>query len=552
MAAWRHRRSGQGRTAQRREAARPRRTCLTRWRAILLVVIVAACAFSVALLDALSDISVDPPHTVGATGPYTPTLASLDAHAVPAWFADAKFGVLIHWGLYSIPGFAPRGDFVEVLKSHYDSAMLVHPYAEDYWNAIKDPSTPSAAFHRAHYGAMPYEGFKPLFMKSLARWDPDEWARTFHAAGARYVVLVAKYHDGFCLWPTAVRNPNKPGWFSERDIVGELAAAVRARGMRFGVYYSGGVDWTFRPRISRTLGDYVNSTPGADYPAYADAQVRELIARYRPDILWNDISWPTDRESLFRLFADYYNTVPDGLVNDRWTEASATSIIMRAKPARFLFDLAVKQAIRTKPDILQDLKPPAVPHSDYTTPEYTQYDEVQARPWETTRGMGHSFGYNRNERDSDYASFETLFTSFVDAVSKNGNLLLNVGPDGGAQIPREQASRLEAFGRWLGANGDAIYGTRPWSRAEAITANGEAVRFTAKGGIVNAIVLGRPRGQRITIRNVRLGGTGYLVADATPVQMASPATETVLTLAKPLAGDFSPVVAIRLQPSQTE
>jgi alpha-L-fucosidase len=509
-------------------------------------VFIAAGSAGLVLLAALADISVDAPRCASApSGPYQPTEASLDAHPVPAWFADAKFGVFIHWGLFSIPGFAPKGDFVDVLETQYDRALLVHPYAEDYWNAIKDPATPSAAFHREHYKSMPYEGFKPLFMRSLARWDPAAWAETFHAAGARYVVLVAKYHDGFCLWPSAVRNPHQPDWFSQRDIVGELAAAVRALGMRFGVYYSGGVDWTFRRRISRTLGDYVNSTPGGDYPAYADAQVRELIARYRPDILWNDISWPTDRDSLFRLFACYYNTVPDGVVNDRWSEATAAGIVMRTWPARFLFDLVVKQALRQKPDILQDLKPPPVPHSDYTTPEYTQYRDVQPKVWEMTRGMGHSFGYNRNEHDADYASFETLVGEFVDAVAKNGNLLLNVGPRGDAQVPPEQASRLDAFGRWLAANGDAIYGTRPWSRTEATTANGEAVRFTAKGDIVNAIVLGRPRGERITIRNLRLSGTGHIVGAATGVRVASEGADTVLTFEPPLAGEYSPAVAIR-------
>jgi len=184
-----------------------------------------------------------------------------------------------------------------VLRNDYSHAMVVHPYAEDYANAIKDGTTPSAAFHRAHYGGMPYEGFQPIFEKNLALWDPDGWARTFSDAGAEYVVLVAKYHDGYALWPTAVPNPHAPTWFSRRDLVGELAAAVRRHGMRFGVYYSGGVDWTFRPDVIRTLGDYAGSTPDGAYPAYADAQVRELVSRYRPEILWNDIAWPTDRAS---------------------------------------------------------------------------------------------------------------------------------------------------------------------------------------------------------------------------------------------------------------
>jgi alpha-L-fucosidase len=520
-----------------------RRFVVRALKAIGLLVFVCALALGGWLWKGVRDASVDlPPATAGR---YQPSESSLNSHRVPAWFADAKFGVFIHWGLFSVPGFAPNGDFTTVLRTDYARAMLVHPYAEDYWNAIKDPTTPSAAFHRSHYGDMPYQGFARIFEQNLAHWDPDRWAGIFAAAGARYVVLVAKYHDGFSLWPTRVPNPHQADWSSRRDVVGELAAAVRRHGLRFGVYYSGGVDWTFEPRISRTLGDYIGSTPGGDYPAYADAQVRELVVKYQPDVLWNDIGWPTDRDSLFRLFADYYNSHPDGVVNDRWSETNIASLLMRPWMSRRLVDLAIEQALRQNPDALKVMTPPVIPHSDFTTPEYTQYAEIQSKKWEMTRGIGHSFGYNRNERDSDYASSEELLREFIDAVSKNGNLLLNVGPTGDTmEIPPEQLSRLTDVGRWLRANGEAIYDTVPWRQSDATTADGTPVRFTRRPDAVNVIVLGRPFGSTLTIRGVVLSGAGRLLSDGSPVAVAVSGNGTILTCAHPLDGSFAPVVAI--------
>lgn len=476
---------------------------------------------------------------------YAATQESLNAHPVPEWFHDAKFGVFIHWGLFSVPGFAPNGHFADVIRTDYDRAMLVHPYAEDYWNAIKDPTTPSAAFHRAHYGEMPYQGLKEHFFEGLEQWEPAAWAETFHNAGAGYVVLTAKYHDGFCLWPTSVTNPHEADWFTERDIVGELAEAVRERGMRFGVYYSGGVDWTFRRRISRTLADYEGSTPGGAYPAYADAHVRELIDRYRPDILWNDIAWPTDLDTLFRLFADYYNAVPEGVVNDRWKHATFLSRLLGTKPARVGFDAVLKGLVKRRPETFDGITPPEIPHSDFRTPEYTRFTDVQAKKWEMTRGIGNSFGYNRNERDEDYADSEALLSDFVDAVAKNGNLLLNVRPRGeDAQIPQEQVSRLRAFGSWLGENGAAVYGTGPFSRAEGVTEDGMPVRFTQQAGAVNMVFLGRPQGHRLTVKDLSITGEARLLSDGSPVSLRPEGDDLVLEFAVPLRGGYAPAVTV--------
>ncbi len=431
---------------------------------------------------------------------FEPTLASLREHRVPDWYDDAKFGIFIHWGMWAIPSFASHhGSIGETFAKQYDIAVALTPYTEWYANAIKVPESDSAKHHKEVWNDAPYEDFREPFLKGLEQWDPKEWARLFKLSGAKYVVLVTKHHDGYSLWPTDVPHPNKEGWHTERDIVGELGDAVRAEGLRYGLYYSGGIDWSFNPEPLRTLGDFIGSVPGGKYPAYAVAQVKELIDKYKPSVLWNDISWPTPLDEMNETFAYYYNTVPDGVVNDRWMPVSWKSKLMRFKWARAKFDKKVKARMASAP-ARKGIVPSEPPHYDFRTPEYMTFDDIQPRKWEATRGMSHSFGFNHNDTDADYLTVTEIIRGFVDAVSKNGNLLLNVGPRGtDAKIPAEQVARLEGFGGWLARNGEAIYGTRPWTRAEGFTPDNLAVRFTTKGERVNAIVLGKPEQSELTL-----------------------------------------------------
>jgi len=480
------------------------------------------------------------------TGAYDASLVSLKSHTVPRWYKDAKFGVFVHWGLFSVPGFAPNGQYKDVLRTNYDQAMVVSPYAEDYANAMRDRSTPTGQFHARTYGSAPYASFKSVYEDGLRYWDADAWAKQFKDYGAKYVVVTAKYHDGFCIWPTNVRNPHQPDWHTDRDVLGELATAVRKQGLKFGVYYSGGVDWTFQPQIVRTLGEYAYLYHGDDYADYADAQVRELIQRYKPDILWNDISWPTGQKRLNAMFVDYYNTVPDGVVNDRWQTATAWTKFKGTWVNRKTMDTLIKLAINNDSNFIENVKPPSVPHSDFTTPEYTQYATTQQNKWETTRGIGYSFGYNQNETDKEYASFEqTLFPSFADAVAKNGNLLLNIGPSGGrGAIPGPQQRRLAAFGAWLQRNGTAIYGSSPWKTAQTITDTGLQVRFTTKADTVYVVVVGQVRTATIRLKGIRLAGTGTLLGSNQPVTVTQNGNDTLVHLAQPV-DEYSPAIAIR-------
>jgi alpha-L-fucosidase len=361
----------------------------------------------------------------------------------PEWYLKPQLGVFIHWGIFSVPAWAPRETSITELNEHrYDEAFTHLPYAEWYANALRIPESPTAIRHAAVHGERSYESFREDFDRDAEAFDADAWADLFAAAGAGYAVLVTKHHDGYCLWPTKVENPHRPGWHSRRDFVGELAEAVRARGMRFGVYYSGGLDWTFKNTPIRDAGDMLACVPtGDDYKAYAEAQVRELIARYRPSVLWNDIAWP-DKRQLPTLIADYYAAVPDGVVNDRWLGETALFASLADPATRRAFNDRAK-ARRGAAGEGASKRPP---FCDFRTVEYGSGKGMEGQKWESTRGLGLAFGFNANERDEDYMSPAALIALYDDVTARGGNLLINVGPRADGSILAAQSRPLEALG----------------------------------------------------------------------------------------------------------
>jgi alpha-L-fucosidase len=445
------------------------------------------------------------------------TIAQARAHEVPQWWRDAKLGIFVHWTPASIPAYAPvDGDIGDLIRRRDKAAMAYSPYAEWYQNSLQFPHSPVAAFHAATYPGRTYESFAADWERGLEQWDPAAWAASFAATGARYVVLVAKHHDGYCLWPTDVANPNRSGFFSRRDVVGELAAAVRAAGLRFGLYYCGGLDWTFNDRPIGTFADLIAAQPRGSYPAYAAAQTRELIDRYQPSVLWNDISWPQNVHQLAALANDYYAAVPDGVINDRFMPWSPLWGVLSTKPARWLVDrAAARQADRASGFI-----PPRPPIFDVRTPEYAVFDHVQRTPWECVRGMDHSFGYNQLSVEKDFITKDDLLWTLVDITAKGGNLRLNVGPRGAdAQIPDPQRERLGWLGAFTSRNGEALFGTTPW--VLSAPAAGDDVRYTTNGAIVFAHVQGTAAGS--PDRSVTLGGvTGGSQVTARVVGPVSP------------------------------
>lgn len=362
----------------------------------------------------------------------------------PAWFRDAGFGIFIHWGIFSIPAWAPRGRAIhDLARDHYDDMNAHIPYAEWYENAARLPGSPTAVHHKSTYGDRPYTSFRPEFDEAAKAFDANAWADLFKAAGARYVVFVTKHHDGYCLWPTKVENPWRPGWHTTRDFVGELAEAVRKRGMRFALYYSGGLDWTARPEPIANLGDMFACVPTErDYCDYAAAQVRELIDRYEPSILWNDIAWPS-KAQVPELFAHYYARVPDGVVNDRWFAEDTLFNSLRDPENRASFNALIKARIAASTGP-QENPPP--PHCDFRTVEYGLGAIPKNKKWESCRGLSLAFGYNRNERPEDYLDAAGLIALHHDVTSQGGNLLINVGPMADATIPPEQRAPLLALG----------------------------------------------------------------------------------------------------------
>lgn len=351
---------------------------------------------------------------------------------LPQWARDATLGIFVHWGPYSVPAWAePTG----ALGAVPDDEWFAHnAYAEWYANTIRLAGSPAAEHHTREYGGAPYADFLDEWRAEA--FDPADWARLFRSVGADYVVPTTKHHDGVALWEapgsrdltTVARGPR-------RDLIAPLADAVRAEGLRFGVYYSGGLDWAFAelPPL-RSSDDVLRLRPtDAAYAAYAYGHVADLVDRFRPDLIWNDIDWPDAAKlqpgpySLGSLLAYYRRRVPHGIVNDRW----------------------------------------GAEVWDYRTSEYDHDSHHEASVgWEHCRGLGFSFGYNRVEDEVLTLSARELARLWADVVSRGGRLLLNVGPTAAGEIPAVQRRTLEGVAPWLTA-------AKPHTLGRSVLADGD-------------------------------------------------------------------------------
>ncbi len=452
---------------------------------------------------------------------YEGTWDSVRTHRVPAWYDDAKLGVFVHWGLYSVPGWAPRVPDIQrlLVKAGPRRMLRENPYAEWYLNSMRIKGSPTRRHHAEVYGdGYDYDNFIKVFNDASEGANLDAIAALCQRAGARYVVLTTKHHDGFALWPSTVPHPVKGAYHARRDLVGDLSQAVRSRRMRMGLYYSGGYDWPYNGALLRHASDAVLAVPfGRGYVDYVTAHVRELIDRYAPSVLWNDIGWPSGAK-LAELFAYYYNAVDEGVINDRWREAELPRNVVGVSLVRAAGAL-LELGWRLIPERRKRLTFSTPAHFDFRTPEYDVLHTISERKWELARGVGHSFGANRHELPEDVISDTELIQMFCDVVSKNGNLLIGVGPRPDGTIPETQQAPLLGLGAWLAANGEALYGSRPWVLPASSTLEGTPVRFTKSGEGVYALVLGKPSGRRVTlrgidsscVRRVRVVGTDELV-----------------------------------------
>jgi alpha-L-fucosidase len=423
-----------------------------------------------------------PAHLPAAAPRYTANWESLDQRPTPDWFLDAKFGVFIHWGVYSVPAWGAPGQ-----------------YSEWYWRRIAGTNPKEAIwreFHQKNYGdSFHYMDFAPQFRAEL--FDAKQWADLFVRAGVKYVVPTSKHHDGYALWPSAEANKTwgRP-WNSvsigpRRDLMGELAEATRGAGLQFGFYYS--------------LYEWFNPLWLYDRPRYVKEhmipQFKDVVTRYAPAIIFSDGEWdlPSKDWRSEELLAWLFNESPSRdhvVINDRW-----------GKDCRHK-------------------------HGGYWTTEYAAGLQDGTHPWEESRGMAHSYGLNRAERVDDYKTGREFILVLIDLVSRGGNLLLDIGPAADGTIPPLMEQRLLEIGDWLRVNGEAIYGTRfagrscQWTEGERPKQeygeykvkynlleqvgqqprDGRAVKqvfFTKKPDALYAITVGWP-GKQLVLRNVRM------------------------------------------------
>lgn len=393
--------------------------------------------------------------------PYEPTPESLSAHPVPAWYQDAKLGVFVHWGPYSVPAWAPESDGSEA-------------YAEWYPYYMHVEGSRTSEYHRETYGGKSYLDFAREW--SAEQFDPEAWADLFADIGARYVVLTGEHHDGFPLWPSQYTEYDAASLGPERDIVGEVCDAVRERGLKFAASYHANLNY-YQPGFEGAFGHpaydgsepFVDTDPGPEYVDFMNAKHRELIRRYEPDLLWFDTPQAdADQLRARELIADYYERA------EAWGK-----------------EVAVNDRSSTDADALAGFEQDesGTIEGDFATPEYTAFEEAKPFAWETCRGIGRSFGYNSREGSEDHLEAGELVRLFVDVVSKNGNLLINVGPRADGTIPALQREPLEGLGAWLDASGEAMYGSRPAAVSEGMDGD---VRFTRKDGTLYATALSWP------------------------------------------------------------
>lgn len=417
-----------------------------------------------------------------AEDPFEPTWDSLRAHTTPEWFQDAKFGIYTHWGVYSVPAFGSEW----YPRNMYRGDHAARTY---HTETFGDP---------AEFG---YRDFVPRF--TADHFNAEEWADLFKRAGAEFAGPVAEHHDGFAMWDSALSKWDAADMGPRRDIVGELEQAIRRRGLKFVVSFHHAFNWKYYepsytpdkrhdtedPACAGIDGLYpspheVGAPESVEFLQDWEAKIREVIDKYRPDYLWFDFGWkePAFEDYKKSVIAYYYNQ------GYKWG----------------------KGVVVTHKD---DHLPPGVAVLDL---ERGKLNELSQETWITDTSVDRrSWCYIQ---EPDYKSVNTLVDNLVDRVSKNGNLLLNIGPRPDGTIPDEQKDLLLGIGAWLDVNGEAIYGTRPWlifgegptqeeggsfSESRQIPEYAaEDIRFTTKGNVLYAIAMDWPE-NGITIKALK-------------------------------------------------
>lgn len=443
-------------------------------------IIPALCVLATGCATQRVGASID---KVIAQGPFKPEWESLETIGIPEWYKDVKLGIFIHWGVYSVPAFGnewyPRNMYQDAKQGRRGNYFEHH---------VKTYGTQDT------FG---YKDFIPLF--KAEKFDAGEWAKLFKESGAKYIVPVAEHHDGFPMYDCSFTRWNAAKMGPKRDIIGELEKAVRAEGLYFGVSSHRAFNWAYyahkegfdtanpeyfdlygRPNeYNRSLPNKNREWPPQDKEFKDDwlGRTCELVEKYNPDLIWFDFGigpkWvPSHTENAFaehlKKFAAYYYN---------HAAANGQTGIINYKHHAFPEKAAVLDIERGK------------------------LDEIRDFFWQTDTSVSfNSWGYIHNQ---EYKTTDTLVDDLVDIVSKNGCLLLNIGPKADGTIPEPEADMLRGIGKWLGINGEAIYNTRHWKIfGEGPTGMPQAfkeklqarytsqdIRFTSNGDTLYAISL---------------------------------------------------------------
>ncbi len=409
-------------------------------------------------------------------GPFQPTWESLQSYRVPDWYLDGKFGIFIHWGVYSVPAFGNEWYPREMYRQ--GSREFEH--------------------HVATYGPQSRFGYKDFIPQFTAdRFDPEHWAGLFRQAGAKFVVPVAEHHDGFAMYDCGFSDWCAAKMGPKRDLIGELAEAVRKQWLIFGLsshraehwwFFDGGTQFDSDVQDPRHAGLYGPAQPASTQPHEAFlqdwlARTCELVDKYQPQLVWFDwwIEQPYFAPYLLKFAAYYYNR------GAQWERGVAINYKNRSFPeSAAVYDV-----------------------------ERGQLPDIRPLFWQTDTAISkNSWGY---VREQDYKTAGDIIADLADIVSKNGALLLNIGPRPDGTIPEPEEEILLEIGRWLAVNGEAIYSTRPWKvfgegPTEIVSGSFKDterppfterdVRFTTKGDALYAIVLGWPAGGEVAIQSL--------------------------------------------------
>ncbi len=420
---------------------------------------------------------------------YKPTWNSLKTHTTPQWFKDAKFGIYTHWGIYSVPACGPNGTW--------------YPY-----NMYRE-GTEQYQYHLRTYGPpseFGYKDFIPMFKGE--KFDPDEWAELFKKAGAQFAGPVGEHHDGFAMWDSELTEWNAARMGPKRDVVGELEKAIRKQGMRFMIALHHAANWWFfphwkkeydtsDPRYSGLYGPIHNidtevgpeffdqEKPSQEFLEKWKAKILEVIDKYRPDMLWFDFGLQRIQEQYKKEFLAYYYNK-----GREWgKEVVVTYKHHCLAPETAVVDL-----------------------------ELGRMSELTYHDWITDTSVDEKGAWSYVQ-EAGFKPVRTLVHNLVDNVSKNGYLLLNVGPKSNGDIPELAKECLLGIGKWLDINGEAIYGTTPWlvygegptqmkksgafSEREEVQYTAQDIRFTVKDDVLYATCLGWP-GEQVTIESLKV------------------------------------------------